>query len=100
VIVQVRGVDTIAVQVAHIRTPAPNGPRYSPSFSTTELDTESNLILLCEAHHKEIDEFPELYSVEKLVEWKSLQVQTAAAAGKSRSTDMSQLPATTRYPES
>jgi hypothetical protein len=42
-----RGVREIAVQIAHIRSAKPDGPRYDPAFPADRLNREENLLLLC-----------------------------------------------------
>ncbi len=42
-----RGVRSVAVQIAHIRSPKPDGPRHDPGFPTDELNREDTLLLPC-----------------------------------------------------
>jgi hypothetical protein len=59
---QIDGLDAIVGDEAHIRSRAPSGPRNDPAYPSDQLDTYDNLILLCKAHHKLVDdnadEFP------------------------------------------
>ncbi|MFJ8954913.1 hypothetical protein ACIRJL_10215 [Streptomyces sp. NPDC102383] len=65
-------------EVAHIRSKAPNGPRYDSSRTDDPLlDTFENLLLLCPKHHKIVDEHDSLYSVEELEDWKAGQIAQA-----------------------
>lgn len=48
----------------HIISKKPNGPRHKEGISN--YDEYDNLILLCRNHHKEIDDNPIKYSIEKL----------------------------------
>jgi len=50
----------------HIECLALNGPRHNPSLSEGEADAVSNLILLCEKHHTEIDSAPEAFPASRL----------------------------------
>ncbi|MGW2214637.1 hypothetical protein ACWCSD_06600 [Nonomuraea sp. NPDC001684] len=57
--------------VAHI-CGEPNGPRHDPSMSIEERTSFSNMLLLCDGHHKQIDRKPSAgkYPVELLRAWK------------------------------
>lgn len=58
--------------IAHIVAASPNGPR-GHSVKSKELETDiSNLMLLCDAHHRLIDneDYQEEYTVERLTEMK------------------------------
>ncbi len=58
--------------IAHIIADQPDGPRGHPTLSK-ELKSEfSNLMLLCDAHHRLIDDDEDLYTVEKLREMKRI----------------------------
>ena len=66
------GVDVSLVgEICHIIARKPNGPRGRRGLNFDELDSYENLILLCQAHHKQIDDHPESYPVEKLKQLKS-----------------------------
>jgi hypothetical protein len=67
------GVPRKNAQVAHIYGVQPNAPRYRPGMSVAERDAFSNLLLLCLAHHAEVDDKKtgaERYPPELLREWK------------------------------
>lgn len=68
--------------VAHIIADKPEGPRGHPVLSKELKSDFSNLMLLCDAHHRLIDGDEEFYTVEKLREMKRIHeerifVQTA-----------------------
>jgi hypothetical protein len=50
-------------EVAHIVAQSPGGPR---AGYIAEVDGYDNLILLCSIHHKQIDDQPEHFTVERL----------------------------------
>lgn len=56
--------------VAHIVASSPNGPRGDAARSHVLSDKLENLMLLCPKHHKEIDDFPDLYPEDMLVSMK------------------------------
>lgn len=72
-----RGVRVIAVQVAHIRSEKPNGPRYDPSFDKTLINESGNLLLLCGKHHPAVDQNESVFTTAELLEWKANQVGSA-----------------------
>jgi len=52
-------------QEAHIVARAPGGPR-AGGLDEDRLDSHENLILLCSEHHKQVDDQPNYYTVERL----------------------------------
>ncbi|MBY0412991.1 MAG: hypothetical protein K2Q18_02440 [Bdellovibrionales bacterium] len=66
------GSRSLVGEVAHIVSEKPRGPRseYDLRAEGIDFDDDENLMLLCQAHHKIIDEFPEEYSVAFLRERK------------------------------
>lgn len=62
---------------AHITAAAPGGPRHNSSLTSEQRKSPNNGIWLCQKCGKLIDSDEVRYSVEKLVEWKSL-AETAA----------------------
>jgi hypothetical protein len=63
---------TIIGEICHIEAASSNGPRYSSSMTDNERKAFDNLILLCDEHHKIIDN-PEnefQYPVDRLKKWK------------------------------
>ena len=59
--------------IAHIIASAPNGPRGDEKFSEKLSNKLENLMLMCQEHHKLIDERPNEYTVEILKEMKNSQ---------------------------
>lgn len=57
-------------QCAHIIADSPCGPRGDAKKSEQLKKDLSNLILLCPTHHKLIDDNPEIYTVDKLMQMK------------------------------
>ncbi len=57
-------------EIAHIRAESPGGPRHDSSLSVEERNSPDNLIYLCHAHHKLIDDNPDRYPVDSLVAMK------------------------------
>jgi len=55
----------------HIRAKSPNGPRYDPNFPLEKIDKYENLILLCKNCHKLIDDRPNKYTIDHLLEIKT-----------------------------
>ena len=51
-----RCVRSIAVQIAHIRSEKPNGPRHEPAYPKEKINSEENLLLLCGKHHTPVDQ--------------------------------------------
>lgn len=73
-----RGYRTVAVDIAHIRSAKPGGPRHDPGYDTAKLNTDENLLLLCSGpHHDHVDKHQHAYTVEELLEWKTRQVAQA-----------------------
>lgn len=58
--------------IAHIVAASPDGPRGSED-SYELSDKIDNLMLMCQEHHKLIDDYPEQYTVAKLIEMKKYQ---------------------------
>lgn len=58
--------------IAHIIADKPGGPRGHPVLSEQLKSDFSNLLLLCDAHHRLIDDDEEFYTVEKLREMKRI----------------------------
>jgi hypothetical protein len=77
-----RGHLTVNVQIGHIRSGSPDGPRpFSDYNYPLELiDSEENLLLLCGKHHKPVDDHESIYQVDELLDWKRCQV--AASTGR------------------
>lgn len=80
--------ESLVGEVCHIYAQGKNGPRANPNIPPEELDLPNNLLLLCRKHHKYVDDYPELFSVERLaeiklkhVEWIVRQLSIAKAWG-------------------
>jgi hypothetical protein len=74
VVLEVRpGVYQKNSQVAHIYGIRPGTPRYRPDMPNRERDSFANLLLLCIAHHEEVDgkNGEDLYPPETLRGWKA-----------------------------
>jgi hypothetical protein len=69
-----RGVRSVSVQIAHIRSAKPTGPRYDPGYPKDKLNSDENLLLLCWTHHHPVDDDESKYTTEELMEWKKNQV--------------------------
>lgn len=73
VVLEVRpGVYKKNSQVAHVYGVKPGAARYRPDMPTEQRDSFANLLLLCLAHHGEVDEDERRYPPEELLKWKTL----------------------------
>ena len=57
-------------EVCHIKGDKPSSPRYDHNQSDSDRHGPDNLVIMCNVHHKIIDDNPEKYSVEYLTELK------------------------------
>ncbi|MFG2620667.1 HNH endonuclease signature motif containing protein [Streptomyces sp. NPDC048507] len=80
-----RGLQSVNVEVAHIRAEKPGGARYDPDFNKDngKVNSEENLMLLCTKHHKWVDDHKDAYPTEELLDWKARQVTESRSAGLS-----------------
>ncbi|WP_143013101.1 hypothetical protein [Actinopolyspora mzabensis] len=63
------------MQIAHIRSAKSGGPRHDPSYDRAKLNSDENLLLLCNGpHHDHVDKHEDLYTISELLEWKSRQI--------------------------
>lgn len=69
---------TPQLQIAHIYSVTRTGPRGNPGFSLTEINFESNLILLCAYHHALIDHRPSEYPAERIFEIRNNHISRVA----------------------
>lgn len=53
-------------EIAHIVSEKVDGPRYDAGFPIEQVDTEPNLLVMCERHHHEIDTFIDQWPIERL----------------------------------
>lgn len=60
-------------KIAHIRGRKPGAERYREDYPKEKLNSEENLILLCQVHHDTIDQkgAEEYYKIELVEEWKA-----------------------------
>jgi hypothetical protein len=58
-------------QIAHIISESSDGPRGNEYLPAGEHNRHTNLIYLCPQHHKEIDDQPGTYAVERLRQMKA-----------------------------
>jgi hypothetical protein len=69
----------LRLDIAHICAAEPGGPRYDPNLP--DPDIFSNLMLMCRAHHKIIDQIePQRFSVALLRKWKADREDDGVAA--------------------
>ena len=63
---------SVVGEVAHIvgKRPSAKSPRSNIALQSRELDSYSNLILLCPTHHRLVDQQPNTYSTALLHSWK------------------------------
>jgi len=61
---------SIIAAVAHIKGEKPGAARYDSDMTKKERNSHSNLILLCNNHHKLVDDQPNTYSVDTLIGYK------------------------------
>lgn len=65
-------------EVAHIISPKPDGPRHDLQFPKENFDSYENLLLLCQEHHKLVDDHPTEYVATELRRWKEEHERSAA----------------------
>ncbi len=56
--------------LAHINSYSPGHPRHNLNMTTEEVNSASNIILLCPTHHKIVDDQTNTYTVEDLMKMK------------------------------
>lgn len=61
----------IVGQIAHIHSPAPDGPRYDPALDPEAARSLPNLIYLCGAHHPLVDKNESAWTADALREMKT-----------------------------
>ncbi len=61
---------TLVNEICHIEAVSPKGARYNSTMTDEERRYFDNLILLCDEHHKMIDNNPDEYPVSLLNQWK------------------------------
>jgi hypothetical protein len=70
---------TPLLEVVHIHASTSGGPRGNPTLSFTDANDESNLILLCPAHHAMIDKMPSEYPATRVIEIRRNHTSRVAA---------------------
>jgi len=78
---------TVLGEICHIKARSPDGPRYDPAQTDEERHSSENLLLLCPSHHKIVDDNPEEYITERLLEIKS-QHEAKHAGGQEASDEV------------
>lgn len=63
---------TITGEICHIKAKKPSGARFDPKQSDEERHAFENLVLLCSAHHKIVDDQPGTYTVDLLQDIKKM----------------------------
>ena len=61
-----QGGASIVGDECHVVSGRRDGPRYDPSLPSDEVDSYSNLILLCRVHHKMVDDQSETFTADIL----------------------------------
>lgn len=74
-----RGLPSVVAEIAHIRSGAPNGPRYDPDYPKSLINEEVNLLLLCGTHHKHVDDYDSAYPIVELIDWKRQQIEAGTS---------------------
>ena len=69
---------TPLLEIAHIYAASPAGPRSNPALSRAQVDDESNLILLCPAHHAMIDTMAYEYPTARVIEIRNNHISRVA----------------------
>jgi hypothetical protein len=64
--------EVVIGKICHIKARKPGGPRYDLNQTDEERHSFENLLLLCPIHHDIIDADPHFYTVERLIEIKSM----------------------------
>lgn len=82
-------------ELAHIVAKSPGGPR-AGGLDPSKLDTHENLMLLCNKHHKQVDDQPNHFTVEKLHQIK--RDHAAWVASESHAPDNMKLMRDPTYP--
>lgn len=77
---ELQGIDAIVGDEAHIRSARSEGPRFEADYPLARIDSYENMVLLCKAHHKLVDENPEVLSVEVMAGMKGRHEARVATA--------------------
>src|SRR5690606_36034013 len=63
--------ESLVGEACHIVASSPEGPRGQSPMTQEQRDKLANLILLCNVHHKQVDDQPNVFSVERLIDIKA-----------------------------
>src|SRR5438105_4805982 len=63
--------ESVVGEECHLVSGKPKGPRYRPDLEAGVLDSVENLLLLCSAYHKLVDDQPETYTEKVLYKLKA-----------------------------
>lgn len=63
--------ESLVGEACHIVAKEPSGPRGDSPLTSEQRDKYTNLILLCNVHHKLVDDQPNTYTVQRLIEMKA-----------------------------
>lgn len=77
---QFDGHDVIVGDEAHVRSKSPDGPRHDPEYPDAKVDSYANLILLCKAHHKLIDDNADVFLAQQVEDLKRRHEERVAIA--------------------
>jgi hypothetical protein len=78
---QLKRAGVVLGEEAHIRSGQAGGPRYDPNFPRVDIDSYSNLILLCPTHHSLVDkDGGSGFTVNSLMEMKEQHEATLRAS--------------------
>jgi tetratricopeptide (TPR) repeat protein len=69
-------------EICHVRARSPGGPRYDATQTEEQCHAFENLLLLCPSHHKIVDDNPDVYPVERLLEIKARHEAQHAGEGR------------------
>ena len=62
--------ESLVGEACHIAAHSDSGPRAQPSLPPEQRDKYRNLILLCNVHHKQVDDQSQAYSIDRLLDLK------------------------------
>lgn len=90
---------SLVAQMAHIKGEKPGSARYETTMPDADRNKHENLILICPSCHKKIDDQPNTYTIEKLVEIKQNHEQWIIESTRSEMTNITfaELRVVTKY---
>jgi len=91
--------ESIIGEIAHIKGENPTSARYDPNMTPAERNSHKNLMILCRDHHKMIDDQPNTYTIETLLEIKSQHEKYISESTASKVIDITfaELSVVTKY---